>query len=62
MYYWYKLAFFDETPEDKYEADTISLDYIIFQIFKIIPLCVVLNHNEPGPKDPMPHGKGIKRS
>ncbi len=48
MYYWYKIAFFDETPEDKYEAETISVDYIIFQIFKINPLCVVLNHNEPG--------------
>jgi hypothetical protein len=59
MYYWYKIAFFDETPEDKYEADTISVDYIIFQIFKINPLCVVLNHNEPGPKGPMPHGKGL---
>jgi hypothetical protein len=30
MYYWYKIACFDETPEDKYEADTISVDYIIF--------------------------------
>jgi hypothetical protein len=30
MYYWYKIAFFDETPEDKYEADTISVEYIIF--------------------------------
>ncbi len=60
MYYWYKIAFLDETPEDKYEADTISVDYIIFQIFKIIPLCVVLNHNEPGPIGPMPHGKGLK--
>jgi hypothetical protein len=30
MYYWYKIAFFDETPEDKYEADTISVGYIIF--------------------------------
>jgi hypothetical protein len=28
--YWYKIAFFDETPEDKYEVDTISVDYIIF--------------------------------
>jgi hypothetical protein len=25
LYYWYKIAFFDETPEDKYEADTISV-------------------------------------
>ncbi len=33
MYYWYKTAFFDETPEDKYEADTISMDYIIFSDF-----------------------------
>jgi hypothetical protein len=33
MYYWYKIAFFDETPEDKYEADTISVDYIIFSDF-----------------------------
>jgi hypothetical protein len=31
-----------------------------FQIFKINPLCVVLNHNQPGPKGPMPHGKGLK--
>jgi hypothetical protein len=30
MYYWYKIAFFDETPEDNYEAETISVDYIIF--------------------------------
>jgi hypothetical protein len=30
MYHWYKIAFFDETPEDKYEADTISVEYIIF--------------------------------
>jgi hypothetical protein len=30
MYYWYKIAFFDETPEEKYEAETISVDYIIF--------------------------------
>jgi hypothetical protein len=29
----YKIAFFDETPEDKYEADTISVDYIIFSDF-----------------------------
>jgi hypothetical protein len=32
-----------------------------FQIFKIDPLSVVLNHNEPGPKGPMPHGKGLNR-
>jgi hypothetical protein len=31
-----------------------------FQIFKIDPLSVVLNHNEPGPKGPMPHGKGLR--
>ncbi len=37
------MAFVDETPEDKFEAETISLDYI-FQIFKITPVCVVLNH------------------
>jgi hypothetical protein len=30
MYYWYKMAFFDETPEGKYEVETISMDYIIF--------------------------------
>ncbi len=28
-----KIAFFDETPEDKYEVDTISMDYIIFSYF-----------------------------
>jgi hypothetical protein len=33
-----------------------------FQIFKIDPLSVVLNHNEPGPKGPMLHGKGLKDS
>jgi hypothetical protein len=33
MYYWYKIAFFDETPEDKYEADTIFVDYIICSDF-----------------------------
>jgi hypothetical protein len=39
------MAFFDETPEDKYEAETIFVDNIIFTfIFKINPLCVVLNH------------------
>jgi hypothetical protein len=26
MYNWYKIAFFDETPEDKHEAKTISMD------------------------------------
>jgi hypothetical protein len=30
MYYWYKIVFFDETPEEKYQAETISVDYIIF--------------------------------
>jgi hypothetical protein len=45
MYYWYKIAFFDETPEDIYEAETFSVDNIIFIIFKGNPLCVVLNHN-----------------
>jgi hypothetical protein len=39
------MAFFDETPEDKFEAETISLEYIFSQIFKINPLCVVLNIN-----------------
>jgi hypothetical protein len=34
MYYWYKITFFDETPEDKYEAETISADYIIFSEFE----------------------------
>jgi hypothetical protein len=33
MYYWYKMAFFDETPEDEYEAETISVDSIIFSDF-----------------------------
>jgi hypothetical protein len=33
MYNWYKIAFFDETPEDKYEAETIPVDYIIFSDF-----------------------------
>ncbi len=33
VYYWYKIAFFDETPEDKYEVDTISVDCIIFSDF-----------------------------
>jgi hypothetical protein len=36
MYYWYKMAFFDETPEDKFEAETISLDYFFF--FKLLKL------------------------
>jgi hypothetical protein len=27
------MAFFDETPGDKYEADTISVDYIFFSVF-----------------------------
>jgi hypothetical protein len=40
-----KWQFFDETPEDKFEAETISLEYIFFLNFKINPLCVVLNHN-----------------
>jgi hypothetical protein len=54
------MAFLDEIPEDKFEAETISVDYIFFQIFKINPLCVVLNQNQPGPKGPMLHGKGLK--
>jgi hypothetical protein len=29
MYYWNKIAFFDETPED----ETVSVDYIIFSDF-----------------------------
>jgi hypothetical protein len=33
MYYWYKIAFFDETPEDKSEAETISVDSIILSDF-----------------------------
>jgi hypothetical protein len=33
MYYWYKIAFFDEAPEDKPEAKTVSVDYIIFSNF-----------------------------
>jgi hypothetical protein len=36
FYYWYKMASFDETPEDKFEAETISLDYIFF--FKFLKL------------------------
>jgi hypothetical protein len=53
------MAFFDETTVGKYKGETISRDYIIFQILKIIPLCVVLNHNFPGSKGPIPHGKGL---
>jgi hypothetical protein len=59
MYYWYEIAFFDETPEDKYEAETISVDYIIFSDLKVDPLCEVLNHNEPGPFWAQCHGKGL---
>jgi hypothetical protein len=33
MHYWYKMALFDETPEDKFEAETISLEYILFSNF-----------------------------
>jgi hypothetical protein len=33
MYYRNKMPFFDETPEGKYEAETISMDYIIFSDF-----------------------------
>jgi hypothetical protein len=33
MYYWYKMALFDKTPEDKFEAETISLEYIFFSKF-----------------------------
>jgi hypothetical protein len=33
MYSWYKIAFFDGTQEDKFEAETISVDYIIFSDF-----------------------------
>jgi hypothetical protein len=33
MYYWYKMALFDELPKGKYEAETISMDYIIFSDF-----------------------------
>ncbi len=29
------MAFFDETPEDKFEAETISLDYIFFKFLKL---------------------------
>jgi hypothetical protein len=31
MYYWYKIAFFDETPEEKFEAETISADLTLFE-------------------------------
>ncbi len=48
--------------EDKFEAETISLEYLFFQIFKIDPLSVLLNHNEPGPKGLMPHGKGLRKT
>jgi hypothetical protein len=42
MYYWYKIAVFDETPEDKSEAETVSVDYIIFSNFSNSPsLCSV---------------------
>jgi hypothetical protein len=30
MYYWHTMAFLDEIPEDKFEAETISVDYIFF--------------------------------
>jgi hypothetical protein len=33
MYNWYKIAFFDDTPEDKYEAKTISVDENFFSDF-----------------------------
>jgi hypothetical protein len=33
MYYWYKISFFDETPEEKYKAETISVENIIFSDF-----------------------------
>ncbi len=32
-------------PEDKYEAETISVDAILLQIFKINPFWVLLNKN-----------------
>jgi hypothetical protein len=42
MYYWYKIAIFDEAPEDKPEAATVSVDYIIFKKFFNSPsLCSV---------------------
>jgi hypothetical protein len=53
------MAFFKETPKGKYEAETISMDYITFSDFLNYSLCVVLYHNWPGPKGPMPHGKGL---
>jgi hypothetical protein len=45
MYYWYKIAFFDETPEDEYEAETVSVGLHNFFRFLKLTLCVVLNHN-----------------
>jgi hypothetical protein len=36
MYYWHTMAFLDEIPEDKLEAETISVDYIFF--FKFLKL------------------------
>jgi hypothetical protein len=36
------MALFDEMLEDKYEAETIPVDYTIFSEFKINSLCVVL--------------------
>jgi hypothetical protein len=30
MYYWYKIAFLDETPEEKFKAETISVDLTLF--------------------------------
>jgi hypothetical protein len=33
MYYWHTMAFLDEIPEDKFEAETISVDYIFFSNF-----------------------------
>jgi hypothetical protein len=62
MYYWHTMAFLDEIPEDKFEAETNSVDYTFLSNFKNNPLCVVLNHNQPGPKGPMPHGKGLTRN
>jgi hypothetical protein len=36
MYYSYTMTFFDKTPKDKYEAEIISVDYIIFfRFFKL---------------------------
>jgi hypothetical protein len=31
--YWHTMAFLDEIPEDKFEAETISVDYIFFSNF-----------------------------